>query len=444
MIKQPDAAVTDAPAPPGAPASPGASPAPAVAGRFSGRIAATWWYTVTGIMFLEGMLVFLWAAAPTGHGPARTATIAVAGTVWWASTVPLLRQYRHADALPGAGRWAVLVPLLIAAVCGAVVGAAAGLWILSVMPLVQSALLLRWPRGLRVRVAVAATVLLAVLWLVDVRGPAAGDLDARGGWLLGFFCLFIPVTTVLSLWWWDVLVALDRARVSEANLGATRERLRVATDVHDLQGHHLQVIALQLELAERLLAKQDPDAALEQLRAARASVDEARQGTRDLATRFRSVPLRDELANAADLLRAAGTEVESSVDPAADAAPAEVLGPVIRETTTNALRHGGGRWARLALTRSGASWRYEISNQASAEATAGGGGSGLEGVARRVSEAGGAVEVHRGKQEFTVVVTVPTAPVGPAVPGTAGMPGTPGTAGVPMTQTTPTTDEEQR
>lgn len=389
------------------------SAAPAAATRFSGRIAATWWYTASGVMFLEGMLVLLWVAAPTGHGLARTVTIAAAGAVWWASTVPLLRQYRHADAPSEARRWEVLVPLLIAAVCGAVIGWAAGLWILAVMPLVQSALLLRWPPGLRVRVTAAATVLLGVLWLIDAQGPASVDLDARGGWLLGFFCLFIPVTTVLSLWWWDVLVTLDRARVSEANLGATRERLRVATDVHDLQGHHLQVIALQLELAERLLAKQEPEAALEQLRAARSSVDEARQGTRDLAMRFRSVPLRDEIANAVDLLRAAGTEVEAAVDPEADAAPAEVLGPVIRETTTNALRHGGGRWARLGLSRSGPLWRYEISNHVAGEETASG-GSGLEGVARRVAEAGGAVEVRRGKQEFMVVVTVPAEPAASA------------------------------
>src|SRR5690606_41024221 len=102
----------------------------------------------------------------------------------------------------------------------------------------------------------------------------------------------------------------------------------------------------------------DPAAGMEQLRAARASVDDARQGTRDLATRFRSVPLRDELANAVDLLRAAGTTAEASIDPAADRAPAEVLGPVIRETTTNVLRHGAGKWARLTLEFVGTDWRY--------------------------------------------------------------------------------------
>jgi two-component system sensor histidine kinase DesK len=214
--------------------------------------------------------------------------------------------------------------------------------------------------------------------------------------------------SVMSLWWWDVLITLDRARAAESRLGATQERLRVATDVHDLQGHHLQVIALQLELAERLMAK-DSDAALEQIRLARTSVDEARQGTRDLALQFRSVPLRDEIANAVDLLRAAGTSAESSVDAAADAAPASVLGPVIRETTTNVLRHGGGSWARLSLTRVGDTWRYEISNDAAASTVESGDGSGLDGIARRAAEVGGTVEVDRGRAEFTVVVTVPEA-----------------------------------
>jgi two-component system sensor histidine kinase DesK len=215
-----------------------------------------------------------------------------------------------------------------------------------------------------------------------------------------------------------VLVTLDRARAAEARLGATQERLRVATDVHDLQGHHLQVIALQLELAERLLdpagsQERDPDAALEQLRLARTSVAEARQGTRDLAMRFRGVPLPDEIANAVDLLRAAGTTADATVSDDAAAAPASVLGPVIRETTTNVLRHGGGNWARLSLTRAGGAWRYEIVNDAASAADgselAVGGASGLDGVARRVAEAGGEVSVERERGEFRVTATVPDA-----------------------------------
>ena len=119
------------------------------------------------------------------------------------------------------------------------------------------------------------------------------------------------------------------------------------------------------------------------------------------------MPLSDELANAVDLLRAAGTKAEAAVDPEAPLAPASALGPVIRETTTNVLRHGGGRWARLSLARSDGSWRYEIANDVAVEAPESTGGSGLDGIARRAAEADGDLEVRREGETFTVVVTVP-------------------------------------
>jgi two-component system sensor histidine kinase DesK len=273
----------------------------------------------------------------------------------------------------------------------------------------QSVLLLNWQRGVRMRLTIAATVAMIALWFIDLRSmstpdPTLGYGEAWG--LAGVFSIMLPSMTVLSLWWWDVIVALNRARAAESHLAATQERLRMATDVHDLQGHHLQVIALQLELAERLMPT-DQDAALAQLRLARTSVDEARQGTRDLATQFRSVPLRDEIANAVDLLRAAGTSAESTVDAAADAAPASVLGPVIRETTTNVLRHGAGEWARLSLTRADGAWRYEIANDRLPDAVDSADGAGLDGIARRTGEVGGTVEIDRGEREFSVVVIVP-------------------------------------
>jgi two-component system sensor histidine kinase DesK len=292
----------------------------------------------------------------------------------------------------------------VAVAFGIVAGLAADSWQLGVMPVVQSVVLLNWPRGIRLRVVIAATLLLAILGFLD--SAIAGSEGVP--WMLPFvYAALLPPMTVSSLWFWDVLVALDRARASESRLAATQERLRVATDVHDLQGHHLQVIALQLELAERLLPN-DPAAGMEQLQAARASVDEARQGTRDLATRYRSVPLSDELANARDLLRAAGLEVSATFDEDSAAAPASALGPVIRETTTNVLRHGGGRRARLALTRTADAWRYEIANDTAPGGETEGDGSGLEGIRRRIDEVHGSLEVHPSTDEFLVVVTVPT------------------------------------
>lgn len=386
--------------------------------RLSQGITATWWYTASGVVSFQVLLVFIWVSILAGMGIDITALVAigVCGVVWCAASVPLLLQYRHRDdtAGPVAGWRGTLAPLAVAVVFGALSGALGGLWLIGVLPVIQTLVLLNWPRGVRLRLVLVAMAVIAALWFIDWRTALAGtDAGVARAWgVFGFVMLSLPVMTVLSLWWWDVLVTLDRARAAEARLGATQERLRIATDVHDLQGHHLQVIALQLELAERLLEK-DRDAALEQLRLARTSVAEARQGTRDLAMRFRGVPLPDEIANAVDLLRAAGTTADAAVQAGAARAPASVLGPVIRETTTNVLRHGGGNWARLSLGEHDGGWRYEIANDTTTDppgddrGDGGNDGNGLPGIDRRVAEAGGQVRVEHGRGEFRVIVTVP-------------------------------------
>jgi two-component system sensor histidine kinase DesK len=252
---------------------------------------------------------------------------------------------------------------------------------------------------------VLCTIVLAVAAVLE-QTRAAPDASAALSTLL-LFATLLPLTVVSALWWWDIVRELDRARAAEGRLAAAQERLLLAGDVHDLQGHHLQVIALQLELAERLLGS-DPEAALEQLRAAQRSVDGARTGTRELATRFRSVPLVDELANAADLLRSAGLRVELEVDPAAAHAPAETLGPVVRETTTNILKHGGGSSARLRLAREQDEWRFEAVNDLAPDAEdADGTGSGVLGMAERVERAGGTLRAGAVRRSFELDARLP-------------------------------------
>ncbi|WP_129788358.1 sensor histidine kinase [Promicromonospora panici] len=379
--------------------------------RLTRSISATWWYVALAIVVSQLIIVILLVdtLVEGGFGRLTSAAVGVGGLLWWLATLPLLLDYRHRTVDAPLVVWRRhLPPLLLSAAYGLAAGLATGVWVVGVLPLIQVAMLVNWPPGVRLRVVLAATALLVALCVIDVR-LTLGEVPAANWPQVLFLSAILPIVTVSSLWWWDVLVTLDRARASEAKLAATQERLRLATDVHDLQGHHLQVIALQLELAERLMPR-DPDAGMEQLRAARASVDDARQGTRDLATRFRSVPLRDELANAVDLLRAAGTRAEATVDPDTSLAPASALGPVVRETTTNVLRHGGGRWARLSLTRTDRFWRYEISNDVAVDAPdirGSAGGAGLDGIARRAAEVDGDLEVRRDGETFTVVVTVP-------------------------------------
>lgn len=384
------------------------APAPAAptAAQLTQNITATWWYTVSGVLMFEVMVVglLMMISANVLAEQVLLALLGVTGLLWCAATVQLLNEYRHRRTASGRSWTRLLVPIAASLAFAVVAGLATGTWLFVVMPIAQALVLRDWPAGVRLRITMAATALLILLAVVDAsRGVT---LDSGAPLLPVIFAVMLPVVSVTSLWWWDVLVRLDQARASEARLAATQERLRVATDVHDLQGHHLQVIALQLELAERLMPT-DADAGMQQLALARASVDEARQGTRDLAMRFRSLPLNDELANAADLLRAAGLEVQAHIPASAAAAPASVLGPVIRETTTNVLRHGGGARVRLALTREPDAWRYMIANDDVAGVIPRGDGSGIEGIRRRVAEAGGTVDVSRDGGEFTLTVDVP-------------------------------------
>jgi two-component system sensor histidine kinase DesK len=386
-------------------------------------VGAAWWYTASAILFFELVLVLTWTGTLQQGGvhSVGVGAVLIGGLLWCGSTVPLLLAYRHRTGETTAVQWrTVLIPLVIAVGYGVLAFSLSGLWLLLVAPVAQSLQLLDWPRSVRLRMVLAVTALLACLCVIDANWVVSVSSGSTSGYFaMGFLSAILPVTTVLSLWWWDVLIALDRARVSEARLAATQERLSVATDVHDLQGHHLQVVALQLELTQRLLQANDQTAALEQLQAARVSVDEARQGTRDLATRFRSVPLRDEVANARDLLRAAGIAAEAVVGADADDAPASVFGPVIRETTTNVLRHGGGRHTTLRLARTADVWRYEIANDTDApvdtpgspRVTPGREHTGLDGLARRAEEVGGSLEIVCGEKDFTVIVTVPASEV---------------------------------
>jgi len=387
-------------------------PASRAAAWLARGVTATWWYTASSVIFFLLVTLFVWAVPavlfPVAWSREVTAVVfGIGAALALGGGIPLLLSYRRRvsiDAARSQSSAATVLELVAIVVGGAVLGVATGSLLLPAACVVFGLSLLTWIPGVRLRLIGGLTVLLIVLWVVQGQlYTTAGSAEVV--LVHPFFAVSLPLATVASLWWWDVVLELDRARAAESRLAAVQERLRLAGDLHDLQGHHLQVIALQLELAERMLPR-DPDAAAEQVRLARASVDEARQGTRELAGRFRGVPLPDELANAADLLRAAGLRVDLDVDPAAAEAPVDVLGPVIRESTTNVLKHGGGKWATLSLARDDGGWMLRVANDCGPEPSVVGSGAGLAGIGDRVRAVGGDLRTNQG-EDFEVVVTVP-------------------------------------
>lgn len=247
-------------------------------------------------------------------------------------------------------------------------------------------------------------------------------------WLSVFTILGIPS----SLWVWAVMVELDVTRQRAAELAIANERLRFAADLHDVQGHHLQVISLKTDLAARLLAKDKPDAAASHILEAHQSAQTALQETRALVQGYRTTTLTQELNNASAVLESAGVNAQVnipilirqwSMSPEATTV-SSIMGLVVREATTNILRHSQATNARFSLSfikdpqaAEDALVQLQIRNDGTDTTTAasspqktraGNSGTGLRGLAQRLSDIGGDLRTENDPaHEFTLTITVP-------------------------------------
>ncbi|MDO5084198.1 MAG: histidine kinase [Arachnia propionica] len=133
----------------------------------------------------------------------------------------------------------------------------------------------------------------------------------------------------------------DAQRREEQALTENRERL--ARDVHDLVGHTLTVASLKVQLAERLL-EVDPDRARAELATTQQFISRAQEELRASVNGVLQRPVAAEVAAARQSLAEAGLEVTVIGDPAVvPATLAPVLGWVLREASTNVLRHAVAR-----------------------------------------------------------------------------------------------------
>ncbi|WP_411140510.1 histidine kinase [Streptomyces sp. x-80] len=184
------------------------------------------------------------------------------------------------------------------------------------------------------------------LWLIALSGSAgvlAGlrDDEPWGSFGVGYgtFLSGMVTATVLSLF--DTINELKATRQELARSAVEKERLRFSRDLHDLLGHTLSVVVVKAE-AVRRLAPRDLDKALAQAADIEAVGRQALTEIREAVTGYREGSLATELDRARSALEAAGIEpvVRQSGPPLPPQAGA-LLGWVVREGVTNAVRHSG-------------------------------------------------------------------------------------------------------
>ncbi|MET7450320.1 histidine kinase [Streptomyces sp. NPDC005574] len=218
---------------------------------------------------------------------------------------------------------------------------------------------------------------------------------------------FLAVTSLFSVWLLDAVYALDEARETRARLAVAEERLRFGRDLHDVMGRNLAVIALKSELAVQLARRGRPEA-VDQMTEVQRIARESQREVRDVVRGYREADLGVELAGAQGVLTAAGIRCEVSGESAG--LPTEVqsaLGWVVREATTNVLRHGDAERCAVALLVTPEHVMLTVENDGARE-PAGVGGSGLTGLRERLTAVDGTLEAGAvAEDRFRVVATVP-------------------------------------
>ncbi|WP_211261494.1 sensor histidine kinase [Pseudonocardia acaciae] len=390
----------------------------------------TWWSLLATTAFLLIFVVGRWLLRPGPPVVARVAaSVALAVTVV-ACAVVLARRLAEApgdtpDAgvAPGAadvGHERAPIAWLAA---GSVAAAALGGFLLaarnyelwSVPPATMVSVAVTFLPARR-RWALVTAAILGAGALGGIMASGSGSAGYAAAFSAGMVALVVWVM-VGMLWSWDVAERLNQARRLSAQLAVKDERLRFAADLHDIQGHHLQVIALKSELAARL-ARTDPDRAGAEMSEVRRLAADALRDTRAVVQGYRRTTLDEEMANAAKVLTAADITARMDVDPAAADLPdpgRHLLGLVMREATTNVLRHSRARHAELDYRVTDGLARLRISN----DGTAGpppepAEGTGLRTLADRLTAAGGQLSWKQTDGRFVLTASLPVTVTAPA------------------------------
>ncbi|MGW3624150.1 sensor histidine kinase [Streptomyces sp. NPDC000880] len=237
------------------------------------------------------------------------------------------------------------------------------------------------------------------LGLSALAGVIAGLRDGWGAVNVAYGTFISCMVTAAILALSETVKELRTTREELARTAVEKERLRFSRDLHDLLGHTLSVIVVKSEAARRL-APRDMDAALAQITDIESVGRQALTEIREAVTGYREGNLATELDRARSALTAAGIEpVVRQSGPPLEPQTAALLGWVVREAVTNAVRHSGATNCEIAVEGTAERVRLTITDDGrgapAADAAPAPYGTGLKGLTERLAAAGGSLDAGR-------------------------------------------------
>ena len=191
------------------------------------------------------------------------------------------------------------------------------------------------------------------------------------------------------------------------------ERMQIARELHDLMGHHLTALNLQLQLGGALLVRADASGAGLALARAQSVAAQLLADVREAVSQQRSSQ-RLDLSTALNALAEgiASTRIALALDDAArDLGPraAHALLRCVQEAVTNSVRHAGARRVQVDLRGAGEDVAVSIDDdgRGAPHWHDGRAGNGLAGMAERMAELGGQMRVTRTSPGFRIELRCP-------------------------------------
>ena len=269
------------------------------------------------------------------------------------------------------------------------------------------------PFVMRTALAMLVVIMVVTLWFAVVAWQSGHSVWITA-LLYGSFHLFAVLVQSASR---DAEKAKEELEQKHQQLQATQqllqaasrqsERTRIARNLHDLVGHHLTALTIQLQVAGHLSsgeAKQQIDKCHQLAKLLLADVREAVSTMRQYA----DISLRQALESLLDLLPGQlKVELHVSEDiMLGDLQQAQHLLYIVQEALSNTLKHSGGNFVTVKAQVENQQLLLEIydNGQVNPHWRI---GNGIAIMRERLAECGGALLLERNGQAMHLIATMP-------------------------------------
>lgn len=278
-----------------------------------------------------------------------------------------------------------------------------------------------WLSGLGVFAAIMLLINFPLQWwralLVGLIGSltliAQFMLHAERNSVVVLLVLLVIVGTVQVAVYKQIETSmqLQEARAELTYLAVAEERLRIARDLHDILGQRLSAVTLKAEIAAQMVGR-DPGRAITEILEVSATARGALAEVRAAVSGYRTVSLRVETESSEALLTACGVTVTVTGPLSLPQLANETAGWVVREATTNVIRHASAQQCSITVTDEGDTFVVQVADDG-----VGGTlsepfsyGTGLTGLTERMEIVGGDLDVGPRDGRFVVTARIPADP----------------------------------